>query len=117
MYIENKYLFEELDSPYNQYLEQHIGNVQKGYEWLKEKKVDITLEKVREALMVDKDCRDLNEYLEKFENGEISEAEARHLSSGSYDPYGRGHHCEYNRSGQKGYWDDDDRWHTVIDDD
>ena len=36
MYIENKHLFEELDNQYNQYLDQHIGNVQRGYEWLKE---------------------------------------------------------------------------------
>lgn len=36
MYIENKHLFEDLDNQYNQYLEQHIGNVQRGYEWLKE---------------------------------------------------------------------------------
>lgn len=36
MYIENKHLFEDLDDQYNQYLDQHIGNVQKGYEWLKE---------------------------------------------------------------------------------
>ncbi|MBO5711463.1 MAG: hypothetical protein J6R47_01360 [Acholeplasmatales bacterium] len=36
MYIENKHLFEELDNQYNQYLDQHIGNVQRGYDWLKE---------------------------------------------------------------------------------
>ena len=36
MYIENKHLFEDLDDQYNQYLDQHIGNVQRGYEWLKE---------------------------------------------------------------------------------
>ena len=36
MFIDNKDLFEDLDNPYNQYLEQHIGNVQRGYEWLKE---------------------------------------------------------------------------------
>lgn len=36
MYIENKHLFEDIDSPYNQYLEDHIGNVQRGYEWFKE---------------------------------------------------------------------------------
>lgn len=36
MYIENKHLFEELDDQYNQYLDQHISNVQRGYEWLKE---------------------------------------------------------------------------------
>jgi len=38
-----------------------------AYEWLKEEGVDITLEEVEQALMVKKDCRDLNEYLEKFD--------------------------------------------------
>lgn len=37
------------------------------YEWLQEQGNDIALEKVKKALMVDKDCRDLNEYLEKFD--------------------------------------------------
>ena len=36
------------------------------YKWLKEQGRDVTLEEVKKALMVDKDCRDLNEYLEKF---------------------------------------------------
>lgn len=52
-----------------------------------------------------------------YSQGELSEAEARHLSGGAYDPYGSGHRCEYNGCGQKGYWDSDDRWHSVIDDD
>jgi len=52
-----------------------------------------------------------------YNQGEISADEARHLSNNAYDPYGRGHHCEYNGRGQKGYWDSDDRWHTVKDDD
>lgn len=52
-----------------------------------------------------------------YNQGELSEAEARHLSGGAFDPYSRGHHCEYNDHGQKGYWDDDDRWHSVRDDD
>lgn len=51
-----------------------------------------------------------------YNQGEISEAEARHLSGNSFDPDGRGHHCEYNGCGQKGYWDDD-RWRPVRDDD
>lgn len=37
------------------------------YEWLKEQGEDVKLEEVQKALMVDKDCRDLNEYLEKFD--------------------------------------------------
>lgn len=36
------------------------------YEWLKEQGMDISLEEVKEQLMVDKDCRDLNQYLTKF---------------------------------------------------
>lgn len=52
-----------------------------------------------------------------YSQGELSEAETRHLSGGAYDPDDRGHCCEYNGYGQKGYWDDDDRWHSVRDDD
>ena len=44
MFIDNKELFEELDNPYNQYLEQHIGNVQRGYQWLKENLPEIISE-------------------------------------------------------------------------
>lgn len=44
MIIDNKDLFEDLDSEYNEYLEQHIGNVQKGYEWLKENLPDVLSE-------------------------------------------------------------------------
>lgn len=50
-------------------------------------------------------------------SSELSADEARHLSGGAYDPYGTGHHCEYNGCGQKGYWGSDDRWHSVRDDD
>jgi hypothetical protein len=52
-----------------------------------------------------------------YSQGELSEAEARHLSGGTYDPYNTGYHCTYNENGQKGYWDNDDRWHAVKDDD
>ena len=37
-----------------------------------------------------------------YSQGEISEAEARHLSGGSYDPDGGGQYCTYNGCGQKG---------------
>lgn len=37
------------------------------YKWLKEQGQDVTLEQVKRDLMVDKDCRDLNEYLQKFD--------------------------------------------------
>ena len=36
-------------------------------EWLKEEGKEMTLEEVQNALMVEKDCRDLTEYLEKFD--------------------------------------------------
>lgn len=52
-----------------------------------------------------------------YSQGELSADEARHLSGNSYDPDGRGHHCSYNMQGQKGYWNDDDRWVPVRDDD
>lgn len=36
------------------------------YKWLKEKGEEVTLNEVKEKLMSDKNCRDLNQYLEKF---------------------------------------------------
>lgn len=36
-------------------------------EWLKQQGISITLEEVRKKLMVNKDCKDLNEYLQKFD--------------------------------------------------
>ena len=36
------------------------------YNWLKQEENNVTLEEVKEKLMVDKDCRDLNQYLQKF---------------------------------------------------
>lgn len=36
------------------------------YKWMKEKGKNVTLEQVKKDLMVNKDCRDLNEYLKKF---------------------------------------------------
>lgn len=44
MIIDNKDLFEGLDSEYEEYLEQHIGNVQRGYEWLLENLPDLLSE-------------------------------------------------------------------------
>ena len=52
-----------------------------------------------------------------YSQGEITASEARHLSHNAYDPDGKGHKCIWNGQGQKGYWDDDDRWHQVRDDD
>ena len=52
-----------------------------------------------------------------YSQGELSADEARYLSGGSYDPDGRGHSCTYNGCGQKGYWDSDDNWVSVRDDD
>lgn len=37
------------------------------YKWLKEQGKDVNLEQIKKDLMVDKDCRDLNEYLQKFD--------------------------------------------------
>lgn len=37
------------------------------YKWLIEQGKDVTLEEVKEDLMVNKDCRNLNEYLQKFD--------------------------------------------------
>lgn len=37
------------------------------YKWLKEEGKDVSFEEVKKALMVEKDCRDLTEYLEKFD--------------------------------------------------
>ena len=37
------------------------------YKWLKEQGKNVTLEQVKKDLMVNKDCRDLNEYLQKFD--------------------------------------------------
>ena len=37
------------------------------YNWLKQEENNVTLEEVKEKLMVDKDCRDLNQYLQKFD--------------------------------------------------
>jgi len=51
-----------------------------------------------------------------YAQGELSADEARHLSGGSYDSNGHSS-CGYNIMGQKGYWDADDRWHSIRDDD
>ena len=37
------------------------------YKWLKEERKDVGLEDVKNALMVSRDCRNLNEYLQKFD--------------------------------------------------
>ncbi len=37
------------------------------YKWLKEEGRNVTLEQVKKDLMVDRNCRDLNEYLQKFD--------------------------------------------------
>lgn len=52
-----------------------------------------------------------------YMQGELTADEARHLSGNSYDPNRRRHFCSYNMQGQKGYWDDDDKWVSVRDDD
>lgn len=37
------------------------------YKWLKKEEKEVTLEEVKKALMVERDCRDLTQYLEKFD--------------------------------------------------
>lgn len=55
------------------------------YNWLKEKGKDVTLEQVQKDLMVDKDCRDLNEYLEKFDLPlQVLQTEA-HIEQATYE--------------------------------
>ena len=55
------------------------------YEWLKEQGIDITLEEVRKALMVDKNCRDLNEYLQKFDlPSKVLQTES-HIEQATYE--------------------------------
>lgn len=44
-----------------------------------------------------------------YAQGELSADEARRLSGGSYNPKGHHRSCGYNKMGQKGYWDADDR--------
>lgn len=55
------------------------------YKWLKEEKKDITLEETRKKLMVNKDCRDLNEYLQKFDLPlEVLQSE-EHIEQATYE--------------------------------
>lgn len=55
------------------------------YRWLKEDGKDVTLEQVKKDLMVDKDCRDLNEYLQKFDlPSEVLQTE-EHIEQATYE--------------------------------
>lgn len=55
------------------------------YKWLKEQGRDVTLEQVKKDLMVDKDCRDLNEYLQKFDLPlEVLQTE-EHIEQSTYE--------------------------------
>lgn len=55
------------------------------YKWLKEQGKDVTLEQVQKDLMVDKDCRDLNEYLQKFDLPlEVLQTE-EHIEQATYE--------------------------------
>ena len=67
MIIDNKELFEDLDTQYEEYLTQHIGNVQRGYEWLKENCPDLLSED--------------NYYEETAYYGELDEIIAQHDES------------------------------------
>lgn len=55
------------------------------YKWLKEEGKEVTLEQVQRDLMVDKDCRDLNEYLQKFDLPlEVLQTE-KHIEQATYE--------------------------------
>ena len=55
------------------------------YKWLKEQGKDVTLEQVQKDLMVDKNCRDLNEYLQKFDLPlEVLQTE-EHIEQATYE--------------------------------
>ena len=55
------------------------------YNWLKEQGKDVTLEQVKKDLMVNKDCRDLNEYLQKFDLPlEVLQTE-EHIEQATYE--------------------------------
>ena len=55
------------------------------YKWLIEKGEKVTLEEVTKALMVEEDCRDLNEYLEKFSlPGKVLQEES-HIEQATYE--------------------------------
>lgn len=56
-------------------------------EWLKEEGEDISLEEVRKKLMVNKDCRDLNEYLEKFELPSKVLQTKQHIERATYEVF------------------------------
>ena len=55
------------------------------YKWLKQKGENVTLEEVRNALMVSKNCRDLNEYLEKFDLPSKVLQTAEHIEQATYE--------------------------------
>lgn len=56
-------------------------------EWLKEDGESLSLEEVREKLMVDKNCRNLNEYLEKFDTPSKVLQSADRLERATYELY------------------------------
>ena len=51
--------------------------------------------------------------------GELSDDEAKLLSGNSFNPHPEReiHSYTYNGYGSRGYWDEDDNWHYVKDDD
>ena len=55
------------------------------HKWLKEQEIDITLEEVEQALMVSKDCRDLNEYLQKFDLPSKVLQTEEHIEQATYE--------------------------------
>ena len=55
------------------------------YKWLVEQGNNVTLEEVKESLMVDKECRNLNEYLQKFDlPSQVLQTE-EHIEQATYE--------------------------------
>lgn len=55
------------------------------YNWLKEQGSEVSLEQVQKDLMVDKNCRNLNEYLQKFDlPSEVLQIE-QHIEQATYE--------------------------------
>lgn len=55
------------------------------YKWIKEEGKDVTLKQIKEDLMVDRNCRNLNEYLKKFELPLDVLQDCSHIEQATYE--------------------------------
>lgn len=55
------------------------------HKWLQERGEDVTLEEVKKRLMVDEGCRDLNQYLEKFDLPVELLQSGEHIEQATYE--------------------------------